>query len=252
MEMVLYALCLRGTTVVMDQVSAEGGRTRSEVKLQVARARVPEHVERKRSRIVMVDPHLYSAEGLRALLGALTNDLEIVSTVHGTELVTEEILRHTADLLIIEPRLPGALSAIKAARELPGDIKVIALTAQEGGRQAVEVMKAGAHAYISKQIKPEELVYVLRMVISGKVVLSSLASRALLDRPEGGVSVLNAEDRRILELIAEGLDNAEIARRLSVSESTLKRNISRVLKKLNARNKTQAVVRAASQGLLES
>lgn len=234
----------------MDQLPAEVGRTRGELKLQIAHTRVPERVPRKRSRIVMVDPHLYSAEGLRELLGARTGDLEIVSTVHGTELVNEEIRRHSADLLIIEPQLPGTVTAIRAVRESPGDIKVIALTAQEDGRQAIEVIKAGAHAYISKQIKPDELVYVLRMVLSGKVVLSAFAARALVGRPEESVAVVNAQERKLLELLAEGLDNAEIATKLSVSESTLKRNISRVLKKLNARNKTQAVVQAASQGLL--
>jgi DNA-binding NarL/FixJ family response regulator len=238
-------------TVDMEQIPPEDGHSRRELKLQVARARIPEQTERERSQIVMVDPHPYSAEGLRALLGMLTNDLEIVSIVHGTEMVIEEIHRHSADLLIIEPRLPEAMSTIEAVRELPGDVKVIALTTQEDSRQAVEVITMGAHAYISKQIEPDDLICVLRLVRAGKVVLSTFAARALVGRPEETSEVLSAQDRKLLELIAEGLDNGEIARRLSMSESTLKRNINRLLKKLNARNKVQAAVRAASKGLLE-
>jgi DNA-binding NarL/FixJ family response regulator len=235
----------------MEQLPPEDGHSRRELKLQIARARVTDKKERERSQIVMVDPHPYSAEGLRALLGMLTNDLEIVSIVHGSEMVIDEIHHHSADLLIIEPQLPGAMSTIEAVRELPGDIKVIALTTQEDSWQAVEVIKIGAHAYISKQIEPDDLICVLRLVRSGKVVLSTFAARALVGRPDDSHGILSAQDRKLLELIAEGLDNGEIARRLSVSESTLKRNINRLLKKLNARNKVQAAVRAASKGLLE-
>jgi DNA-binding NarL/FixJ family response regulator len=239
------------TTVDTEQTPPEDGRTPRELEVQIARSRVSEQAERERSRIVMVDPHPYSAEGLRALLGMRTDDLEIVSIAHGADMVIEEILRHSADLLLIEPQLPGTMSTIKAVRELSGDIKIIALTTQEDSQQAIEVIKVGAHAYISKQIEPDELICVLRLVRAGRVILSAFAARALVGRPEESAGMLSTQDRKLLELIAEGLDNGEIARRLSVSESTLKRNISRLLKKLNARNKIQAAVRAASKGLLE-
>jgi DNA-binding NarL/FixJ family response regulator len=238
-------------TVDAEQPPDEDGHTRRTPKVQIARSCISEQSERERSRIVMADPHNYSAEGLRALLGMLTDDLEIVSIVHDAETVIEEIRRHSADLLIIEPRLPETMSTIKAARELSHYIKIIALTTQEDRRQAVEVIEVGAHAYISKQIEPDELICVLRLARAGRVVLSTFAARALMGRPERDSGVLSTEDRKLLELITEGLDNSEIARRLSVSESTLKRNISRLLKKMNARNKVQAAVRAASKGLLE-
>lgn len=199
----------------------------------------------------MVDPHSYSAEGLRALLGMRTDDLEIVSVVPTGEMAAEEILRHSAEMLVIEPRLPGALAVIRAAGDIPGGVNVVALTSQEDRRHAVEVIRAGALAYISKQIDPDELICVLRLVRSGKVVLSEFARAALVGRSHEDAGVLNADDRKLLGLITEGLDNSEIALRLSVSESTLKRSISRLLKKMNARNKVQAAARAASNGLLE-
>lgn len=181
----------------------------------------------------------------------LTDDLEVVAIVRGVEMVLEQICRHSANMLIIEPQLPGTMSAIKAARELSDDFKIIALTTQEDRRHAVEAIKVGAHAYISKQIEPEELIYVLRLVRAGRVILSAFAAEALMGRAERGPGTLSSQDRKLLELITEGLDNGEIARRLSVSESTLKRNIRQLLKKLNASNRVQAAVRAASKGLLE-
>lgn len=226
----------------------EDGHTSREAETQVTGSRAR---GRERARIVMVDPHPYSAEGLRVLFGMLTDDLEVVAIASDAEMVLEHICRHSANLLIIEPWLRGTMSAIKAARELSDEIRVIALTTQEDRRHAVEAIKVGAHAYISKQIEPEELICVLRVVRTGRMVLSAFAAKALVGRPERGPGTLSVEDRKLLELIIEGLDNGEIARRLAVSESTLKRNIRQLLRKLDARNKTQAAVRAASKGLLE-
>lgn len=220
-------------------------------KVQIVRAHTTDEEVREKTKIVMVDPHAYSAEGLRALLGMRTDDLEIISIVAGVEKAGEQLRRNSANLLIIEPGLPGAMAAIKAARQLPGEINVVALSSQEDRRQAVEVIQAGAQAYISKQIDPDELISVLRLVRTGKVVLSAFAMAALVTRSHEDAGVLNGDDRKLLGLITEGLDNSEIARRLSVSESTLKRQISRLLKKMNARNKVQAATYAAVNGLLE-
>lgn len=199
----------------------------------------------------MVDPHPYSAEGLRVLIGMRTDDMEIVAITSDAETVVDQICRYAANLVIIEPWLPGTMSAIKAIREFSHEIKIIALTAQEDHRHAVDAVRLGAHAYISKQIHPEDLICVLRVVRAGRVVLSTPAAAALGGRPERGAGTLSAQDRKLLGLIIEGLDNSEIARRLAVSESTLKRNTRQLLRKLNARNKTQAAVHAASKGLLD-
>lgn len=228
--------------------SPEDGRSPHGEEGKIARSHA---TGRERSRIVMVDPHPYSAEGLRVLFGMLTDDLEVVAIASDAEMVLEHIYRHSANVLVIEPWLRGTMSAIKAARELSDEVKIIALTTQEDRRHAVEAIKVGAHAYISKQIEPEELICVLRVVRTGRMVLSAFAAEALVGRPERGPGALSAEDRKLLELIVEGLENGEIARRLQVSESTLKRNIRQLLRKLDARNKTQAAVRAASKGLLE-
>lgn len=206
---------------------------------------------RERSRIVIVDPHPYSAEGLRVLLCMLTDDMEVVAIASDTKMALEQIRRHSPSLVVMEPGLPEMMAAIKAVRELSDEIKIIALTSQEDRLQAVEAIQLGAHAYISKQIEPEDLICVLRVVRSGRVVISAFAAGALAGRPEPSPGALTVQDRKLLKLIIDGLDNGEIARRLAVSESTLKRNIHRLLRKLNARNRIQAAVHAASKGLLE-
>ena len=181
----------------------------------------------------------------------LTDDFDVAAIIRDAPMVGEQIYHHSADLLIIESQLPGAMSAIKAVRELSDDVKIIVLTTQEDCRQATEAIRVGAHAYISKQIEPEELICVLRLVRGGRMVLSGVAAKAMAGRPDPEPEMLSTQDRKLLELITQGLKNAEIARKMAVSESTLKRNIRQLLKKLNAHNKTELAVLAASHGLLE-
>lgn len=185
------------------------------------------------------------------LLGTLTDDMEVVAIATEASAVVDVVRRYSPHLLIMEPRLPGMFAVITAIQELPNETKIVALTSQEDRDQAVKAVRLGARAYISKRINLDDLISVLRVVRSGRVVVSALAAAALLGGPEPSSGALTAQDRQLLTLIVEGLDNNEMARRLSVSESTLKRNIHQLLKKLNARNKVQAAVRAASKGLLE-
>jgi len=210
----------------------------------------PANGARRPTRIVIVDPHPYTAEGLRALLHVLTDDLEVVAIGHQAAALAEQIRAQRPGLLIVEPRLPGMLAALRVATQTSPDIRILALTSHEDRRQAQQVLKAGARGYISKEVEPSDLIAAVRVVLSGRVVLSEAASSALLD-PENGSGGLSTEDRTLLRLIIEGLDNTEMARRLMVSESTLKRNVHRLLKTLKARNRVEAAVRAASQGLLD-
>lgn len=207
--------------------------------------------QREPCRIVVVDPHPYAAEGLRALLNALTDDMEVVATSADTGLAPDQVDRHRADLLIVEPRTRGVLSMIKVIRQSSESTRIVALTSEENRHHAAQVIRAGAHAYISKHIAPAELICVLQVVRAGRVVVSASATGALFDAPGSSAGGLTAQERTLLKLIIDGLDNGEMARRLMVSESTLKRTIHRLLKKLHARNRVEAAVHAASHGLLD-
>jgi DNA-binding NarL/FixJ family response regulator len=188
---------------------------------------------------------------------------------HGLEIVGEasnglEALeccrRLQPDLALIDVRMPDldGLSLCRSIKqELPAT-SVVLVTMHENPHYLLEALKAGASAYILKDVTQRELLATLRRVLRGESVLDPDIVMRVLDHMgsenhhQGGLPPvqLSPREREVLQLLAQGLTNREIARKLTVSASTIKIHVEHILAKLGVSDRTQAAVRAFELGLL--
>lgn len=204
-----------------------------------------------RLRIAVLDPHCYAAEGLRALLPRLAEDIESVEIAGDLAEALDLVERCLPDAMVICSSVGGqSAAAVQSIKAISPTTKIMVLAAEDDRRDVIACMQAGISAYLSKKIDARELVRALQMVGDGEVVLSSFATSTLFQASESDEPVLTSQEQELLRLLAGGFDNSEMARAMFTSESTLKRLLNQLLKKLGARNRTQAAVFAATRGLV--
>jgi DNA-binding NarL/FixJ family response regulator len=164
-------------------------------------------------------------------------------------------------------RMPGK-DGIDATREILAwaagagqQVRVLVLTTFDLDEYVVEALRAGASGFLLKDVPPDELVGAIRVVSEGAAIVAPTITRRLLDRfgdklpstrerPPTRLDILTEREREVLRLLARGLSNAEIARRLVVSETTVKTHVGNVLTKLGLRDRVQAVVHAYETGIV--
>jgi DNA-binding NarL/FixJ family response regulator len=209
-------------------------------------------------RVLIADDQALMRAGFRTVLEA-AGDIEVVGEAEdGRQAVTSaRALR--PDVVLMDIRMPE-LDGIEATRQLP-TYKVLILTTFGLDEYIVEALRAGASGFILKDVPAAELVRAVRVVAAGDALLSPGVTRRLLDRvgrrlpapvpaQREILSELTEREREVLELLARGLSNAEIADALVVGEATVKTHVSRVLAKLGLRDRVQAVVLAYEVGLI--
>jgi DNA-binding NarL/FixJ family response regulator len=169
------------------------------------------------------------------------------------------------DVVLMDIRMPG-MDGIAATRLLAGPgvedpLKVLILTTFELDEYVVEALRAGASGFLLKDAPPEDLVEAIVIVASGEALLAPSITRRLLDRVASrlppakenaipALAELTDRELEVLKLIARGMSNAEIAEKLVVSETTVKTHVSRVLSKLDVRDRVQVVILAYESGLV--
>lgn len=214
-------------------------------------------------RVVVVDDQEIVRAGFAALL-----DTQADITVVGTAADGQEALRvcgeQRPDLVLMDVRMP-TMDGIEATRQLAHDYgaagpKVIVLTTFDLDEYVYDALGAGASGFLLKDVTAETLFDAVRVVAAGEALLAPTVTRRLVSefarlRPRlpqrpGRLSELTPRETEVLRLVAEGLSNAEIAERLVVSDETVKTHVSRVLMKLDLRDRTQAVVVAYESGLV--
>ncbi|MCP3758919.1 response regulator transcription factor [Streptomyces sp. TBY4] len=193
------------------------------------------------------------------------DDIEVVGEAsHGAEAV-----RLTAslrpDVVLMDVRMPG-MDGIEATRRIVaagGRSRVLILTTFDLDEYAYAALRAGASGFLLKDAMPDELLAAIRSISAGDAVVSPRLTRRLLDahardlrppeqrpsRTDPRLSLLSEREREVLIAIGQGWTNTEIAERLSLSESTVKKHVGRVLAKLEARDRVQAVIIAYDTGL---
>ena len=212
----------------------------------------------KRIRILIADDHPIVRKGIRSLLTQY-GDLEVAGEAGTGPAVLEQVAQLQPDVVLLDVRMAGA-NGIEIARQLRREhpeTRIIILTTYDDEEYLFGALQVGAQAYLLKDVSLDTLPAAIRAVHQGERLLSpllvdnvlrefqSLATEKL--RRDAGLS--NAE-QRILQLVAEGATNKEIAEQLFWSEVTVKKKLQEVLEKLNATNRTQAVVKAIRQGLI--
>jgi len=211
-------------------------------------------------RVLLVDDDALMRAGLEA----------IFSSDRAVEVVGEAVDGHEAlararelrpDVVLMDVRMP-ALDGIAATREIVAslpDARVVILTTFEDDEYIFGALTAGASGFLLKRTSPELLIEAIKAVAAGDSLLSPSVTRRVIDRmaalPSGEavldrrVELLTTREREVLEQLARGLSNAEIARVLVIEESTVKTHVKRVLMKLGLRDRVQAVIFAYESGL---
>lgn len=218
-------------------------------------------------RIAIVDDQALVRTGFRMVLEAEA-DFEVVGEA-GDGATAIDLARSTAiDVMLMDVRMPGidgiaATAAVTAAEQGP---RVIVLTTFDLDEYAFAAIRAGASGFLLKDVRPQELTAAIRTVYSGEATLSPRITRRMIElfaselpaapsaKPTEPtrLSTLTPREREILVAIAEGLNNAELATRFHLSESTVKTHVGRILQKLDARDRVHLVILAYEHGLLSA
>jgi DNA-binding NarL/FixJ family response regulator len=212
-------------------------------------------------RVLVVDDQALVRAGFRMILEA-EPDLEVVGEAgDGIEAVAA-MHRHRPDVVLMDVRMPNLDGIAATRRILEGNdaAKVLMLTTFDMDEYIYEAFRAGASGFLLKDVPPERLVAGIRAVASGEALLAPSVTRRLIEayvqrQPARElpreIQELTAREREVMELMARGLSNAEIAETFVVSETTVKTHVARVLDKLELRDRVQAVVFAYECGLVQ-
>jgi len=211
-------------------------------------------------RILLVDDDDLMRAGLRAVLSS-DDELEIVGEVSGGRGAVGAVRETRPHVVLMDIRMPD-LDGIAATREVLSampDAKVVMLTTFEDDDYLFGALAAGASGFLLKRTRPEDLIAAIRTVAEGDALLSPSVTRRVIDRAatqprlarSDALERLTPREREVLELIARGLSNAEIAEALVVEETTVKTHVKRLLAKLGLRDRVQAVIFAYEHGVAE-
>jgi len=213
-------------------------------------------------RVVIADDQALVRAGFRKLL-EVDPDIEVVAeAADGLEAV-EAALRLRPDVVLMDIRMPGVdgLEATRRLGERKTAARILILTTFGLTEYVYEALRAGASGFLLKDSPAEELLAGVRVVARGDALLDPSITRAVIEefsrRPSTRddlverLDALTAREREVLELLARGLSNAEIAAELVVSDGTAKTHVARILQKLDLRDRVQAVIFAYESGLVE-
>jgi len=203
-------------------------------------------------RVFLLDDHEVVRRGLVALLEA-TGEIEVVGESGSAQEAARRIPAFRPDVAVLDARLPDG-SGIDVCREIRSadpDIKALILTSYQDDEALFSAIMAGAAGYVLKQIKGTDLVDAIRRVAAGQSLLDPAVTQQVLERIRHGadeepeeLKSLTAQERRILELIAEGMTNRQIGEELFLAEKTVKNYVSSLLAKLGLERRIQAAILA--------
>jgi DNA-binding NarL/FixJ family response regulator len=202
-----------------------------------------------RLRCLVVDDHPVVRQGIRALLERELPDVE-VSSVSSPEAAIEEVEPGSADVVVIDlRRVSGEIA--ETIRRLQETLRspIVVFTADGGSRMLTEALKAGVKGYVRKDSPPEDLVRAIQAARNDEFYVDPALSSSLL--LEEGERTLTARQREILQMLADGLHTEEVARKLELSTETVRTHTKRILSKLGAGTRTQAVAIGIRSGLIE-
>jgi DNA-binding NarL/FixJ family response regulator len=206
------------------------------------------------TRLILADDHVVLRQGLRALLDAEA-DLEVVAEAGDGQEAIDLIGSHGPDIVLVDlimPGVEGVTAAQRISHEFP-DVRVLILSSIDEDAAMVAAIRAGAIGYVRKNTSVQILLESIRAAARGEVQLSATAAARLvreLRETHEEQEHLTARELEVLQLVADGLANKVIARKLGISEKTVKSHVSTILDKLGVGSRTQAAMYATRMGLV--
>ena len=200
------------------------------------------------TRVMIVDDHEVVREGLRSLLRR-RQELAVVGEADSVASAIEEARRTEPDVVIMDVRLPDG-SGVEACRQIRAerpDTKVLMLTSYGDDEAVFASIMAGAIGYLLKQTSTNTLIEAIERAMKGESLLDPAVTQRVLERVRSGkqdedeeLALLSEQERKILDLIAKGMTNKEIAKEIFLSDKTVKNYVSSILSKLNLRRRSEA------------
>lgn len=200
-------------------------------------------------RVLFVDDHPMLRAGLSVTIESEEDMIPVGEAATG-EAAIELYRKHRPDIVLMDLRLPGisGVGAIKAIRQFDRDARVIVLTTFEGDEDIYRSLQAGARGYLLKDMLRKELIDAIRAVHAGQVYYSPVVAARLAARlPRQELSMRETE---VLQLVAEGKSNKEIAAALQLSDGTIRIHLSHIFEKLGVHDRTQAAMQALQRGIV--
>jgi DNA-binding NarL/FixJ family response regulator len=213
-------------------------------------------------RVLLCDDQALVRSGFRMILEARP-DLEVVGEAEDGVQAVALGRRLAPDVILMDVRMPN-LDGVEATRALVAagsPARIVILTTYDLDDYVHEAIRAGASGFLLKDVRPAQLVEAIRVVAAGDALLAPSVTRRLLERfaatpprrdsgPPPSLTALTARELEVLELLASGCSNSDLAKRLFLSEATVKTHISSILRKLGLRDRVQAVILAYDTGLV--
>jgi DNA-binding NarL/FixJ family response regulator len=211
------------------------------------------NVDTEKISIVLVDDHTLFRDGVFELLTSDTT-FHVVAQGSNSMDALDLVMEHRPDVVLIDVEMPGpdAAVTVNRLRQEQPDTQVIVLTMHDRPQLVRELLDQGAAAYLVKTITREELIAAVRSVVASREnVVLSVSRRIInqLDKPSTAFA-LSARELEVLQLTALAMSNAQIGRRLSITEGTVKRHLTNIYAKLDAVSRVDAIRKAATAGLI--
>lgn len=210
--------------------------------------------DNKPIRVMIVDDHMMMRTGLRYTLSSF-DDLELVGEAGSGREAIEKCAGLQPDVILMDMVMPGVdgANATQQIRQRHPEMQIIALTSFQEKDLVERAIQAGAIGYLLKNVEAKELAQAIRAAHAGRPTLAEEATKALIQstrqRTELGHD-LTGREREVLGLLAQGLNNAQIAERLTISQSTVKFHVRSILSKMGAANRAEAVNLAWQHNLI--
>ncbi|MHB9797007.1 two-component system response regulator NarL [Pseudomonas sp. MT3] len=209
-----------------------------------------------RARILLVDDHPMMRKGVIQLL-EFEDDLRVVGEASSGEEALHMAAELEPDMILLDLNMKGmnGLDTLRAMRENGVDARIVVFTVSDDRNDVINVLRAGADGYLLKDMEPERLLEHIRQAATGQLTISPQLTQVLAqalrgdDRPKG-IEELTDRERQILRQLAHGYSNKMIARKLDITEGTVKVHVKRVLHKLGMRSRVEAAVWAVENHLV--
>ena len=205
-------------------------------------------------RVVIVDDHAVVRAGIRALIETQA-DLSVVGEAADSDTAAAVVQQMQPDVVLMDLNLgagPGGAETTAALRGLPQPPRVLILTTYDTEADILAAIDAGATGYLLKDAPPDDVFRAVRDTARGDTVLAPTVAATLVRRAGSPVPLLTSREVEVLELLADGLGNKEVAKHLLVSEATVKAHLSHIYTKLDVETRTGAVTKAIEQRIIRT